>query len=93
MTATPLRAGTAHLVGSVPLADAETVLYLGLIHHGDGEGDRARIAAARAVVPAFGVASECGWGRTDPARVPGLLDSHRAAALYGNQASPGGGSP
>jgi hypothetical protein len=30
-------------------------------------------------VPEFGVATECGWGRTDPARVPGLLDSHRRA--------------
>ena len=58
----------------------ETGLYLGLIHHGDREGDRARIAAARTAVDVFGVASECGWGRTDPARVTGLLESHRAAA-------------
>ncbi|HSB61084.1 MAG TPA: hypothetical protein VLI67_05155 [Vicinamibacteria bacterium] len=58
----------------------DTVLYLGLIHYDDAAGDRARLAAARAFVPSFGVASECGWGRTDPARVPGLLRSHRAAA-------------
>jgi hypothetical protein len=70
----------------------DTVLYLGLIHHADREGDRARIEAARALVPAFGVASECGWGRTDPARVPGLLDSHGAAAESMNQRSPVGGS-
>lgn len=57
----------------------ETDLYLGLIHYDDGAGDRARIAAARKVVPRFGVATECGWGRTDPARVPGLLDAHRRA--------------
>ena len=60
-----------------PLGDlslpAETALYLGLIHHADAAGDRARIAAAHKVVSRFGVATECGWGRTDPARVPGLL--------------------
>jgi hypothetical protein len=60
----------------------DTALYLGLIHHDDRDGDLARIRAARAVVPAFGVASECGWGRTDPRRVPSLLESHRAAADY-----------
>jgi hypothetical protein len=63
-----------------PLADltgfADTTLYLGLIHHDDRAGDRARVRAARGVVAAFGVASECGWGRTDPHRVPGLLESH-----------------
>ena len=58
---------------------AETALYLGLIHHADASGDRARIAAAGRVVPRFGVATECGWGRTDPERVPGLLQAHRNA--------------
>ncbi len=57
-----------------------TTLYLGLIHHDDLKGDVERIEAARLFVKAFGVASECGWGRTDPERVPGLLVSHRAAA-------------
>ncbi|MBV8723208.1 MAG: hypothetical protein JO277_13740 [Candidatus Eremiobacteraeota bacterium] len=67
-----------------PLADwrrrPETRLYLGLIHFDDREGDTARIAAAHRAIPDFGIASECGWGRTDPARVPALLASHRAAA-------------
>ncbi len=54
-------------------------LYLGLIHHDDAAGDSARIEAARTVVPRFGIATECGWGRTDPARVPGLLAAHRRA--------------
>ena len=72
-----------------PLRDlagfAETPLYLGLIHHEDHDGDRARIATARAFAPPFGVASECGWGRTDPGRVPGLLESHRRAlAMLGH---------
>jgi hypothetical protein len=42
--------------------------------------DAQRIAAARRFIPDFGVASECGWGRTDPSRLPGLLASHREAA-------------
>ena len=63
---------------------AETELILGLVHHNDTAGDRARIDAARTFVGSFGVASECGWGRTDPARVPGLLDSHRRAVEYIN---------
>jgi hypothetical protein len=67
----------AQLAGS-----ADSTLYLGLIHHDDRDGDLARIRAARAFVDAFGVASECGWGRTDPGRVPGLLASHRAAAEH-----------
>lgn len=56
---------------------ADTALYLGLIHHGDHDGDMARIAAARKAVPRFGISTECGWGRTDPARVPGLIAAHR----------------
>jgi hypothetical protein len=55
-------------------------LYLGLIHHADEAGDGRRIATARTVTPRFGIATECGWGRTDPARVAGLLASHRRAA-------------
>ncbi|CUS51932.1 hypothetical protein MGWOODY_XGa271 [hydrothermal vent metagenome] len=58
---------------------AQTELYLGLIHHQDHSGDKQRIAAAQKVVPSFGIASECGWGRTDPERVPGLIESHRLA--------------
>jgi len=57
-----------------------TDLYLGLVHHDDHDGDVARIRAAHEVVSTFGIASECGWGRTDPERVPGLIKSHRMAA-------------
>ena len=59
-------------------------LILGLIHFDDSEGDAARIAAAREFAPVFGVGSECGWGRTDPQRVPGLLTSHRLAVEHLN---------
>jgi hypothetical protein len=39
-------------------------------------GDAKRIAAVHRFTPDFGIASECGWGRTDPSRLPGLLASH-----------------
>ena len=63
-----------------------TGIILGLIHHDDAQGDVARMSAAREFLPNFGVASECGWGRTDPNRVPGLLESHRKAVEHLNQA-------
>lgn len=56
-----------------------TEVYLGLIHHDDAEGDQARIGAARRIRPTFGISTECGWGRTDPQRVPGLIAAHRIA--------------
>ena len=64
---------------------AATELILGLIHH-DDYGWRPRSASTRPAqfIDSFGVASECGWGRTDPARVPGLLESHRRAVEYIN---------
>lgn len=57
-------------------------LYLGLVHHDDPAGDRRRIDVARDVVGPFGVATECGWGRGEPARLAGLLESHRRAVDY-----------
>lgn len=59
---------------------AGTHLYLGLLQSNDDAGNRARIEAARQVVKDFGVGAECGFGRTDPKRVPGILAGHRAAA-------------
>lgn len=57
-----------------------TKLYLGLLHHDDDAGDKARIGVARRHVQNFGLAAECGWGRTEPGRLPGLLNGHRVAA-------------
>ena len=57
-------------------------LYLGLLQYNDEAGNRERIAAARRVIDDFGVAAECGFGRTDPSRVPGILAGHRAAAQF-----------
>jgi hypothetical protein len=78
-----LLAALHDIVDAIPHRDlslpTETALYLGLIRHADVESDHTRIAAAHKVLPQFGVATECGWGRTDQARVPGLLAAHRSA--------------
>ena len=57
-----------------------TKLYLGLLHHDDDAGDKKRVAVARRHVSDFGLSAECGWGRTEPGRLPGLLKGHRVAA-------------
>jgi hypothetical protein len=46
------------------LRDHDCELYLGLVHAGDLEGTKVRIAEAQKVAPEFGVAAECGLGRT-----------------------------
>lgn len=66
-----------------PLKDldiaAETELYLGLVHHTGGqEATQRRIAAASAVVPRFGIATECGFGRRDRETIGDLMDQHAA---------------
>jgi len=62
---------------------ASTRLVLGLVHHTDGvEGARRRIAAAERYVRDFDIATECGFGRRDPATVPELLRIHKE--LCGN---------
>lgn len=58
----------------------DTRIYLGLVLQGDPHGDQARVAVAKQFLDDFGIATECGWGRTNPANVPGLLESHRKAA-------------
>lgn len=64
---------------------AETRLYLGLIHDGDGvAGAERRIAAARRYVRDFGIATECGFGRLPPETTPALIALH---------AKLGGGGP
>ena len=60
-----------------PLKDlrlGETKLYLGLIHANDEEGTKHRIEAAqRAFSSGFGVATECGLGRTSPEDMSSIL--------------------
>jgi hypothetical protein len=64
--------------------DPGTELYLGLVHHDDAEGDRARLAAARRHARIDGVATECGMARGDPARLSSLLAAHVRLAELGN---------
>jgi hypothetical protein len=58
-------------------------LYLGLLFFNDKGGDAARIAAARKIMPEFGISTVCGWGRANPDRVPQLLNSHKVAFSVG----------
>ena len=65
-----------------PLADLklprETRLILGLVHHTDGvEGGRRRMAVADKYAADYDIATECGFGRRDPATIPELLNIHR----------------
>lgn len=55
----------------------DTELYAGLIHMNDDEGNRKRLELVRQFIPVTGVASECGWGRCDPAHVDALLETTR----------------
>ncbi|KAF2659283.1 hypothetical protein K491DRAFT_651455 [Lophiostoma macrostomum CBS 122681] len=53
---------------------SRTKLYLGLVHAHDESGTRERIKVAENVVPFdFGVATECGMGRTPPEDVESIL--------------------
>jgi hypothetical protein len=59
----------------------ETQLCLGLVHHTDGvEGTLRRLKTAKSHVSNFSVATECGFGRRDPATIPELLRIHAAVA-------------
>ena len=59
----------------------ETELCLGLVHHTDGvEGTRRRLETAKRYAQDFSIATECGFGRRDPATIPELLRIHAAVA-------------
>lgn len=61
---------------------SETQLFLGLVHYTDGvDGTRDRLDTAVAHAgPDFGIATECGFGRRDPATIPELIDIHLRAS-------------
>jgi hypothetical protein len=68
-----------------PLADlqlgAGTEIFVGLAHLADGaEGAVRRAAAARSVLPEFGIAAECGLGRHPDEAAVDVLRSHVQAA-------------
>ncbi|GKZ65740.1 hypothetical protein AnigIFM60653_003195 [Aspergillus niger] len=52
-------------------------LYLGVVHAHDEEGTRRRIQTAKSVVSDFGVATECGMGRTPAEELPSILEISR----------------
>jgi hypothetical protein len=59
----------------------ETGLCLGLVHYTDGiEGTRRRLATAERHAPGFSIATECGFGRRNPATIPELLRIHAEVA-------------
>jgi hypothetical protein len=59
----------------------ETELALGLVHYTDGvAGTRRRLATAARHVANFAIATECGFGRRDPATIPELLRIHAEIA-------------
>lgn len=63
--------------------DPETRLCLGLVHYTDGvEGTAKRLAAAQKFVADFSIATECGFGRRDPATIPELLRIHAEIAEW-----------
>ena len=59
----------------------ETELSLGLVHYTDGvAGTRKRLATAERHAKLFSIATECGFGRRDPATIPELLRIHAEVA-------------
>jgi hypothetical protein len=70
------RTDNAYFAPLAGLKLSNTELYLGLVHHDDAEGDKARLAAARRHVRVDGISTECGMARGDPTRLPGLLAAH-----------------
>lgn len=53
-------------------------IYLGVLHANDGAGTKKRIETTQASVPfPFGVATECGLGRTPPEEIDSILDNCR----------------
>ena len=59
----------------------QTELCLGLVHHTDGaDGTRKRLATAKQYATRFAIATECGFGRRDPATLTELLGIHREVA-------------
>lgn len=68
---------------SAPLKELElgtTELYLGVVHYNDLEGTKRRIAAAHAAVEKFGVATECGMGRTPADQLDSILEISAAVS-------------
>ena len=61
----------------------DTQMFIGLIHYTGGlDGTRTRLDTAVAHAGHnIGIGTECGFGRRDPATIPGLLKIHADAAV------------
>jgi hypothetical protein len=60
----------------------ETELSLGLVHYTDGvAGTRKRLGTAEKHAARFSIATECGFGRREPATIPELLRIHSVVAI------------
>lgn len=63
--------------------EKDSTLYLGLVHGNDREGSEARVATAQRVLGEncrWGVATECGIGRTPREELPGILETLKAVS-------------
>jgi len=60
----------------------ETELFLGLVHGGDLEGTQKKIEIAGKVVGSFGVATECGMGRTPKDEFDSVLEILAAVTAH-----------
>ncbi|KAL2839524.1 hypothetical protein BJY01DRAFT_250477 [Aspergillus pseudoustus] len=69
----PLR----RLVLRAPGNEVETKLYLGIVHANDEGGTKRRIQTASKFVERFGVATECGLGRTPVEELDSILQISR----------------
>jgi methionine synthase II (cobalamin-independent) len=59
----------------------QTEICLGLVHYTDGvDGTMTRLRTAEKHIARFAIATECGFGRRDPATIPALLRIHREVA-------------
>ncbi|KAI0397652.1 hypothetical protein F5Y17DRAFT_454807 [Xylariaceae sp. FL0594] len=62
-------------------ASGHPYLYLGVVHANDEAGTRKRIEAAQSIVPfTFGVATECGLGRTSTDEIDSVLHICKSVA-------------
>ena len=75
------RTDAAYYAPLKQLEIGDTELYLGLLHSDDEEGTRKRIQTASEFISPFGLATECGLGRSSQAELDSILEI--AARLAG----------
>lgn len=71
------RTDDAYYAPFAKLKPGATKIFLGMVHNMENFPER--LALARKVVPAFGVAAYCGFGRRHPSELPSVLDEHLMA--------------